>query len=83
MTSQDDFKEAVKCDPVVVDFGKCDFCGSCVGICPPDCIELTDCFLRIISATCIRCWLCIPACPVGALSCNNNDGFDISNQLES
>ena len=57
-------------NPVLVDLRMCDLCGSCVGVCPEDCIELSESRLNVIAEDCIKCWLCIPACPLGALEQN-------------
>jgi len=55
-------------DPIEVAADKCDLCGSCVGVCPPDCIILNEHSLVVDGALCIRCGLCLTVCPVGALS---------------
>ncbi len=47
---------------------KCDFCGACVSICPPDCIELEEANIRIDDETCIDCDLCVYVCPLEVLS---------------
>ena len=46
---------------------KCDFCGSCVAVCPPDCIELKEASIKIIHEECIDCNLCILICPIDVL----------------
>ena len=46
---------------------KCDFCGSCVAVCPPDCIELKEASINIIHEECIDCNLCILICPIDVL----------------
>jgi ferredoxin len=45
---------------------KCDFCGTCVAVCPADAIELRECTVRVIPETCIRCGDCADICPLGA-----------------
>ncbi len=60
-------------DPILISVERCDLCGSCVGICPPDCIVLTEHSLMIIGPECIRCGLCLSACPVGALVWNDEE----------
>ena len=45
----------------------CDFCGSCVAICPEDCIEMGESFLYIDQEICTNCLLCLKVCPFGAL----------------
>lgn len=57
--------------PILVNPDRCDLCGACVGICPPDCIVMDEHSLRIVSADCIRCGFCIPVCPVAALKWND------------
>lgn len=46
---------------------RCDFCGTCVGVCPADAIRLDEADLRIDDETCIGCLACVKICPVGAL----------------
>ena len=46
---------------------KCDFCGSCVAVCSPDCIELKEASIKIIHEECIDCNLCILICPIDVL----------------
>jgi ferredoxin len=45
----------------------CDYCGTCVGVCPENCIELEEMVLRIDHEICTRCNKCIWVCPVEAL----------------
>ncbi len=52
----------------------CFYCGTCVGVCPRDAIELLDTGRVEIGENCIqhihnkpRCGICIKACPVGAI----------------
>jgi len=52
---------------VIVDRGKCLYCGGCAGVCPVDAILLDEIQI-IIDDKCIGCELCIKFCPVGALS---------------
>jgi len=47
--------------------GLCDLCGTCVGVCPVDCIELSETTLSIDTGQCILCELCVKICPVDAL----------------
>ena len=50
---------------------KCDFCGTCITVCPPDCIEVREASIRINHATCIDCNLCVYICPIEVLEINN------------
>ncbi|RMF08226.1 MAG: 4Fe-4S dicluster domain-containing protein [Candidatus Neomarinimicrobiota bacterium] len=45
----------------------CDFCGACVSVCPPDCIELTEADIDIDHEECIDCMLCVYVCPLEVL----------------
>ena len=46
---------------------KCDFCGTCVSVCPVDCIELHEAKLEIDNKICIMCKNCINICPIAVL----------------
>tara|TARA_B100000029_G_C17227338_1_gene834061 strand:- start:466 stop:639 length:174 start_codon:yes stop_codon:yes gene_type:complete len=46
---------------------KCDFCGSCVAVCPPDCIDLKESSISIQHDVCIDCNLCVYICPIDVL----------------
>jgi len=48
---------------VIFDSKNCSGCGLCVGICPVNCIELTNGCGRIDDDKCIRCGLCYYFCP--------------------
>ena len=50
---------------------KCDFCGTCITVCPPDCIEVKEAFIGINHLTCINCNLCVEICPIEVLEVNN------------
>ncbi len=50
-----------------VDPESCCLCGLCVGVCPPDALDLTPSELRVLPQ-CTDCGWCVPYCPVGALS---------------
>lgn len=56
--------------PILANMKQCDLCGACVGICPPNCITMTDRLISVETDDCIKCGFCIPTCPVGALSWN-------------
>ena len=43
---------------------KCDFCGTCVTVCPVDCIEVREASISIIDSVCIDCDLCVEICPI-------------------
>jgi len=46
---------------------KCDFCGTCVSVCPVDCIELKESNISIDDDLCIDCKLCVYICPIEVL----------------
>jgi len=46
---------------------KCDFCGTCVGVCPENCIVLSEAKLGIHHQVCTMCHKCVWICPVEAL----------------
>ncbi len=52
---------------ISIDPATCVLCGLCVGVCPPDAMELTDDRL-IVHENCTDCGWCVPYCPVGAIS---------------
>ena len=52
---------------IVVKKDLCDLCGTCVGVCPVNCMELTEMELSIDAETCILCRFCIDICPIEAL----------------
>ena len=43
----------------------CDFCGTCVAVCPTDAIELMESTIRIDDEKCIDCEACVDICPLG------------------
>lgn len=47
--------------------GRCDLCGTCVGVCPENVIRLSMNELSIDHTGCTRCHKCIWICPVSAL----------------
>ena len=47
---------------------RCDFCGACVGVCPPDCIDVRESSIDIKHDICIDCDLCVYICPIEVLS---------------
>lgn len=42
---------------------KCDLCGCCVGVCPENCIDLTESRISIVDEICTNCRKCEWACP--------------------
>ena len=46
---------------------KCDFCGTCVAVCPVDSIDLYEARIEI-KPHCIDCMLCVWICPVETLA---------------
>ena len=46
---------------------KCDFCSTCITVCPVDCIEVREASIKIDSVTCIDCNLCVYICPIEVL----------------
>ncbi len=51
---------------------KCDYCGTCVGVCPEDAIELTDSTIDIDEALCTNCSKCVWVCPIDVLIFDKN-----------
>lgn len=47
---------------------KCDFCGTCVAVCPFDAIELYESRIDIMEERCTDCMLCVWVCPVETLA---------------
>ncbi len=52
---------------IKVDLERCDLCGTCVAVCPPDCIELREHILYIVEELCTECGACVLVCPMQAL----------------
>jgi ferredoxin len=52
---------------VVVDPKKCDFCGTCVAVCPVAAVEVLESLVTIDERVCTQCLNCVSACPWGAL----------------
>ena len=52
---------------IIVDDYKCDYCGTCVGVCPENCIDLAESQLIIDKDLCTECMKCVLVCPVEAL----------------
>jgi len=49
----------------------CDFCGTCVAVCPVDAIELFETRLIIDDDKCTFCMNCINVCPYACLERND------------
>ena len=52
---------------ISVDRKTCDFCGTCVAVCPVDAIEVLESVVIIDEDTCTQCLNCVAVCPWGAL----------------
>jgi len=52
---------------ISVEENKCDFCGTCVAVCPVDAIELFEANIEILHDRCIDCDLCVWVCPIEVL----------------
>ncbi len=50
----------------------CDFCGTCVGVCPHDAIELSENDLEITDK-CTVCMNCVYICPIRALEAKDEE----------
>ncbi len=46
---------------------RCDYCGTCVAVCPVDCIEILEADINIDEDQCIDCNLCVDICPLDVL----------------
>ena len=55
-----------------IDLSKCDFCGACIAVCPPNVMTMVQDVLKIDFDGCTYCSLCIDICPVRAIEgeCN-------------
>jgi MinD superfamily P-loop ATPase len=59
---------------IVIDKEICDFCGTCVAVCRPDAIFLTERDIVIDREKCTECENCIVVCPVGAVRGETGEG---------
>ena len=53
---------------ILINKDDCDFCGTCVAICPEDCIEVFVDNIEIDYTKCTECMLCIHICPIDVIS---------------
>jgi len=54
----------------IIDHGKCDGCGLCVGVCHLNALAIVDNVITIIATVeCDWCTDCELVCPTGAISC--------------
>ncbi len=70
MAKNDNFqnpKNIDSMDKILFKRNLCDFCGTCVAVCPHDAIELAEADLEIISERCTACMNCVYICPIRAL----------------
>jgi NAD-dependent dihydropyrimidine dehydrogenase PreA subunit len=63
---------------IVLTSDRCDFCGTCVAVCPMDCIELGESHLNIDRSICTLCMNCVHVCPVEALLYQSVVSLDVS-----
>tara|TARA_Y100001968_G_C19233006_1_gene655428 strand:- start:276 stop:452 length:177 start_codon:yes stop_codon:yes gene_type:complete len=49
---------------------KCDYCGTCAGVCPVNCIDVDEKSIAIEHEICIDCNLCVYICPIEVLESN-------------
>ena len=52
---------------IIIDNEKCDFCGTCVGVCPTNAIELMESTILIDEEHCSLCLACVDICPLGVV----------------
>lgn len=57
---------------IVVKDDLCDFCGTCVAVCPVDAITLFESRLVIDHEICTLCLNCVNICPVATLEVKND-----------
>jgi Fe-S-cluster-containing hydrogenase component 2 len=50
---------------IFIDNERCDFCGTCVAVCPTDAIELKESVVIVDEALCTLCFACVDICPLG------------------
>jgi ferredoxin len=47
-----------------IDPARCDYCGTCVAVCPEDAIELERAFIEVNRDVCTLCRRCVDVCPL-------------------
>jgi len=52
---------------IIIDHTRCDFCGTCVAVCPVDAIDLSEAKISIGQHVCTLCENCVAVCPLGIL----------------
>jgi len=45
----------------------CDRCGTCVAVCPANCISVYEAYIEVEETKCTSCKKCVWICPFGAL----------------
>ncbi len=50
---------------IQIDQELCDACGTCVGVCPEDAIELSEFKIMVVHDRCTQCLSCVNICPLG------------------
>lgn len=60
---------------------KCTLCNRCVGVCPPNIIEVMDNKIKINYEKCIRCFCCVEICPEGAMTVYHSLASKIMSKL--
>ncbi|MEE4310695.1 MAG: 4Fe-4S binding protein [candidate division KSB1 bacterium] len=52
---------------------RCDFCGTCVSVCPHDALLLSESHLSVIKDRCTECLLCVHVCPLRVLEVGDDE----------
>jgi Fe-S-cluster-containing hydrogenase component 2 len=52
---------------IILKDNRCDFCGTCVAVCPQDAINLNEAQWQVIAERCTVCGFCANVCPLEAL----------------
>lgn len=48
-----------------ISHARCDFCGTCVAVCPADAITLEESAVTVNHEACTLCLDCVHSCPLG------------------